>query len=171
MSTNPSDMVDVAASTAPLPKSIFGVLLAQEGGDHLLLPNVAVLEVGNVYEAPAGVEPARWWRGHLDFEGIRVPVVDFELLNQGGAGDPLRARAVFVQTSGRFLQSPVIALLCRGHPHLVDVEPSALHAAANRADDRDELLLARVKLGNTLAAIPDFDTIEAELAQAGAPAR
>lgn len=154
-------------------QSVFGVLLAQEGGDHLLLPNVAVLEVGNVFEPPPGGDAAPWWRGTRAFENRQVPVVDFERLNGGegteaGAG---RMRAIFVQTFGRQLQHPVVALLCRGHPHLVDIEPDALQPETLLDADRDDLLLCRARLGNTLVAVPDLDTLEAELAQAGVAAR
>lgn len=154
-------------------QSVFGVLLAQGGGDHLLLPNVAVLEVGNVFEPPPGSEAAPWWRGQRGFENGEVPVVDFERLNGGGGAEvgAARTRAVFVQTFGRMLQNPVVALLCRGHPHLVDVEPSSLQAAPLADGDRDDLVLCRARLGNTLVAVPDLDTLEAELAQAGVAAR
>lgn len=160
---------DVA--TTALPKSIFAVLLAQENGDHLLLPNVAVLEVGNVFQVPAGNEPARWLRGTVAYEGGQVPVIDFEQLNSGGSSDARRARPVFVQTRGRLLQNPVIALLCRGHPHLVDVEAVALKSEPLATGDRDDLVLCRARLGNTVAVMPDIDTIEAELARAGVAAR
>lgn len=159
------------AATEALPRSIFAVLLAQENGDHLLLPNVAVLEVGNVFQVPAGNEPARWLRGTVAYEGGQVPVVDFEQLNSGGSSDARRARPVFVQTRGRLLQNPVIALLCRGHPHLVDVEPVALKAEPLASGDREDLVLCRARLGNTVAVMPDIDTIEAELARAGVAAR
>lgn len=154
-------------------QSVFGVLLAQEGGDHLLLPNVAVLEVGNVFEPPPGIGSAPWWRGQRPFESAEVPVVDFERLNGGGGaeGGATRTRAVFVQTFGRLLQQPVVALLCRGHPHLVDVEPASLQPAPLTEGDRDDLVLCRARLGNTLVAVPDLDTLEAELAQAGVAAR
>ncbi|MHA7834244.1 MAG: hypothetical protein ACX94A_07170 [Algiphilus sp.] len=153
------------------PQSIFAVLLTQENGDHLLLPNVAVLEVGNVYHAPAGEEPARWLRGTVDHDGIAVPALDFEQLNAGGSSEARRARPVFVQTYGRLLQNPIIALLCRGHPHLVDVEAAALGPESLASSDRDDLVLSRVRLGNTVAVIPDLYTIEAELARAGVAAR
>ena len=155
-------------------QSVFGVLLAQEGGDHLLLPNVAVLEVGNVFQPPPGSDSAPWWRGQRSFESGEVPVVDFERLNGGGgaeAGATRRTRAVFVQTFGRLLQQPVVALLCRGHPQLVDVEAASLQPAPLVEGDRDDLVLCRARLGHTLVAVPDLDTLEAELAQAGVAAR
>lgn len=154
-------------------QSVFGVLLAQESGEHLLLPNVAVLEVGNVFEPPPGSEQTPWWRGQRSFEGREVPVVDFERLNggQGAEAGAGRLRAIFVQTFGRTLQQPVVALLCRGHPHLVDVEAASLQPAPLAESDRDELLLCRARLGNTLVAVPDLDMLEAELANAGAAAR
>lgn len=153
--------------------SVFGVLLAQDGGDHLLLPNVAVLEVGNVFQPPAGIDAAPWWRGERSFEDSNVPVVDFERLNGGTGAEAgaTRMRAIFVQSFGRLLQQPVVALLCRGHPHLVDIEPDALQPEPLLDSDRDDLLLSRARLGNTLVGIPDLDTLEAELAQAGLATR
>lgn len=159
------------AQSQALPQSIFAVLLAQENGDHLLLPNVAVIEVGNLFQVPSGNEPARWLRGTVAYENGQVPVVDFEQLNTGGSSEVRRARPVFVQTRGRLLQNPVIALLCRGHPHLVDVESVALKAEPLATSDRDDLVLCRARLGNTVAVLPDIDTIEAELARAGVAAR
>ncbi|MCR9090350.1 chemotaxis protein CheW [Algiphilus sp.] len=163
--------MNAQAESGGTPQSIFAVLLTQENGDHLLLPNVAVLEVGNIYHAPAGAEPARWLRGTVDHDGIAVPALDLEQLNAGGSSEARRARPVFVQTYGRLLQHPVIALLCRGHPHLVDVEPTALTPEPLGSRDRDDLVLSRVRLGNTVAMIPDLHTIEAELARAGVAAR
>ena len=154
-------------------QSVFGVLLAQEGGDHLLLPNVAVLEVGNVFQPPPGSDSAPWWRGQRSFESGEVPVVDFERLNGGGGAEAgaSRTRAIFVQTFGHMLQNPVVALLCRGHPHLVDGEPESLQPAPLAEGARDDLVLCRARLGNTLVAVPDLDTLEAELAQAGVASR
>lgn len=161
----------MSTASGDLPRSVFGMLLAQEGGDHILLPNVAVIEVGNVFDAEPGSSAAPWWRGTVQHEGVAVPAVDFEALNGGTAGGAQRARAVFVQTFGRLLEQPVIALLCRGHPHLVDVEPNALVPAALTGTDREDLVLCRARLGNTLVLVPDLDTLEAELAHAGAAAR
>ena len=92
--------------------------------------------------------------------------------NLGGAeAGASRTRAIFVQTFGHMLQNPVVALLCRGHPHLVDVEPESLQPAPLAEGDRDDLVLCRARLGNTLVAVPDLDTLEAELAQAGVASR
>lgn len=151
-------------------RHVFGVLLALER-DHLLLPNVAVLEVGNPYEVVPGPGQAPWFCGSRDFEARAVPVVDVEALNSGQAGGTRRARPIFVQTFGLHLQVPAIALLSRGHPHLVDIDEGALQWEPLHDGDRDDLVLCRARLGNTSVLIPDLGVIEAELARAGVAAR
>ena len=113
--------------------SLFTILIALED-DHLILPNVAVAEVMGVDGLQPREDAPAWFMGMLMREGVAVPLIDFEALNGRPSPMPRRARAVFLHTLGNTLQQPMVALLSRGYPHLVNISrtTSALAATASR---------------------------------------
>lgn len=145
---------------------IHAVLLALHG-DSLLLPNVAVAEVlSRDALQPSGNGPP-WLLGHCMWNARSVPVVRFETLNcPGDEPDPRRERIVVLHSVGAHLPSGHLALVIQGYPHLVTLNRSALRPAALDPVDRDELILARVQIASQMTAIPDLETIEAEIARA-----
>ena len=152
-------------------KEIYAVLVTLPN-DTLLLPNVAVVEVvaSDRMKPPATKGPA-WLAGSLQYEGQAVPVIQFEALNGGARTEPTRRTRIAVLhgitgtlNTGRF------GLLCQGYPHLVTLNRAATRNVVKTEGDRDDLVLARVRIANTAAAIPDFDVLEGELAQAFTPA-
>lgn len=145
---------------------LYAVLMAVHD-DTLLLPNSAVAEV----LARDALQPASggpdWLAGHCDWNGRRVPVIRFELLNGGsGGGDARRERIAVLHSLGRAVPGGCIALVALGYPHLVTLNRTAMHAMSLDAADRESLVLARVRIASQVVLIPDFEAIEREIAGA-----
>jgi len=152
-------------------KEIYAVLVTLPN-DTLLLPNSAVAEVlsSDRLQAAGGDAPA-WLAGTVPHEGQQVPVVQFEALNGGARTEPTRrTRIAIVHGITGALRAGRFGVLCQGYPHLVTLNRAATRNTAQLDSDRKDLVLSRVRIANTAAAIPDFDVLEAELAQALAPA-
>lgn len=156
-----------ALTPAPAGKTQLYAVLISLAGDTLLLPNLAVAEV----VARDAVQPAPqlppWLAGTLEHGGRRLPVLRFERLNGGGSeSDTRRERVVIINTLGRHLPSGQFALITQAYPHLVTLNRAALQALPLHDEDRAELLLARVRVANQDALIPDLDRVEIEIARA-----
>lgn len=142
-----------------VPDQLYCVLLALRD-DTLVLPNALVAEA----LAQDALRPAeggeRWLAGHLNWANQRLPVVNFETLN-GGLAAPLgrRSRLVVLHALGERPEDRPCALLCQGYPHLVTLSRAALAPLPLRESDRPEYVLARVRIGNSEALIPDLDRI------------
>ena len=146
-------------------EQIYAVLMALEG-DTLLLPNSAVSEaIPRDRVAPADESTPPWFAGFLDWNGRRVPVVSFEILNGGThSGQSRRERVAIVNTAGVHLQGGTVGIIVQGHPHLVTLNRTAVRAGELRETDRAALVLARARISSQDAVIPDLDVIEADLA-------
>lgn len=143
--------------------------------DVLLLPNAAVAEV-LAYEAlqtDATVAGPDWLAGHCAWNNLRVPVLRFERLN-GGDGqasgtDQRRERMVIFHSLGRHLPGGHLALITQGYPHLVALNRTAVRSAPLRDGDQEAVVLARVRIANQEAVIPDLEGIEMALARLTVP--
>lgn len=156
----------------PLREQVHAVLMTLHQ-DTLLLPNAAVVEVmARDSLQPDEVPGPDWLLGHCEWNNRRIPVVRFERLNGvSDGGDPRRERLVVLSSSGRHLSGGQLAIVTQGYPHLVTLNRKAVRGIPLREADRDELVLARVRIANQEALIPDLEEIEAQLARArlGAP--
>jgi chemosensory pili system protein ChpC len=152
------------------PEQIYAVLVALQG-DTLLLPNLAIAEV----VSHAGLRPAAdgappWFVGVIGWQGLEVPVASFEMLNQGIAeASQRRTRVAVFHTLSARLPSAHYGLLTEGYPHLVTLNRTAVRPEQLRVGDNPEMILSRVRVASTRAAIPNLDRIEERLAQALAP--
>lgn len=148
-------------------EQVYAVLMSVHE-DTLLLPNAAVVEVLPRDALQGGdAQASSWLIGHCDWNNRRVPVVRFELLNNGRvAADPRRERIVVLNSLGRHLASGHLAIVTQGYPHLVTLNQSAVQGTPLRSADRDDLVLSRVRIANQEALIPDLEVLEAEIARA-----
>jgi chemosensory pili system protein ChpC len=144
---------------------VYAVLM-KLAGDTLLLPNAAIAEVVSaerLQEAAAG-GPA-WLAGTINYNELTLPVLRFEVMNGGTqAEDTRRLRVAILHGITERLHAGQYAVLCQGYPHLVTLNREALKKESRAATDREDLVLARVKIANTSALIPNLELMEAELA-------
>jgi chemosensory pili system protein ChpC len=143
-----------------VPEQLYCVLLALRD-DTLVLPNALIAEA----LAQDSLEPqaeggARWLAGEVNWRNQRLQAVNFETLN-GGLAAPLsrRSRMVVLHALGERPEDKPYALVCQGYPHLVTLSRVALAPLPLRESDRPEYVLARVRIGNSEALIPDLDRI------------
>ena len=145
--------------TGTTPAQLYCALIPLRG-DALLLPNAAVAEALSQDALQADDVPVAGRAGRVLWGGQHIPVLHFESLNGGEAGErPRRARLVVLHplTAGC---SPV-AVLSQGYPHLVALSRAAVQSLPLRATDHPDRVLARVRIGNTEALIPNLETVQA----------
>lgn len=145
-------------------KQLYCALIALQE-DTLLLPNAVVAEtIGQDLLTLDGSGP-EWVLGHLSWSQRKLHALRFESLN-GAAAQPLarRSRIVILQGFNEQVDAAPLALVAQGYPHLITVTRDAIHPLPLRASDNPACVLARVRLGNSEALIPDLDHLQ-ELVQ------
>ncbi len=136
-------------------------------GDALLLPNAAVIEVRGIEGLRMRTEPPGWLLGTVDWREHELPVLSLEgLFGRALPTRSRRSRLLVINSVGAGVNNGLLALLCQGYPHLTALNRSALQPLALQANDPDEFVLARVRVANTQAIIPDLAAVEAKVAQA-----
>jgi len=146
-----------------VPHDIYAVLVAI-ADDTLLLPNLAVAEVLGS-ETRRAVDGPAWLAGEIDWSGRRLPVVRIEILNGhlGTGVPPRRQRVLVVHATDHRLTTGLYGIAVEGYPHLVTLNRNAVKPAHLRANDRAEIVAARVNIANQETLIPNLERIEAEL--------
>src|SRR5690606_12755599 len=142
---------------------IRGVLI-QVADARLLLPNATIAEVLS-YAAPEPVADAPdWLLGRIRWRGWQLPLLAFSRFagiaeEQGGLG----SKVVVLKALGGDPKHPFFALLTQGFPRLVTVTEAAL---VSGSDDEalPEGVLARVRLNEDDALVPDLAALEESLA-------
>lgn len=130
-------------------------------GDRALLPAVAVGEVLNMERVELSAGAPNWYIGIKRWGGRELPIVSLE----GVCGRPIpprssRTRLVVVRTPAGGVG---MAIVCQGQPHLAPVNQVALQPAELTAVDPTEFVLARVRIANISAMVPDIEAIEEKL--------
>lgn len=141
---------------------IRGVLI-QVADARLLLPNATIAEVLS-FAAPDPVAGApAWLLGRIRWRGWQLPLLSFSRFagiaaEEGGLG----SKVIVLKALGGDAKHPYFAMLTQGFPRLVTVTEAALATV----DDDGELpagVLARVRLGENDAIVPDLAALEEEL--------
>jgi chemosensory pili system protein ChpC len=149
-------------------EELYAVMIALEH-DTLLLPNAAVAEVVAADSMIRQEEGPEWLLGFYNWNARRVPAISLEALNGGRKPQhSRRERLIIVNSLGSKLAGGVVAFLAQSYPHLITLNRAAIRSLPLNSSDRPELVLTRVKIANSEALIPDFETIEADLVAAGA---
>lgn len=146
-------------STAPDVRQVYCVLITT-ADDILLLPNAAIAEtVGQDALTVNEAEPY-WVAGELEWNRRSLTAIRFETLN-GATHTPLtrRARLVVIQALDAVTSAAPIALVAQGYPHLITVSREAIAPLPLRASDNPNVVLARVRVGNSEALIPSLDRL------------
>ena len=141
---------------------IRGVLI-QVADARLLLPNATIAEVLS-YADPDRVENAPdWLLGRIRWRGWQLPLVSFSRFTsiadeQGGLG----SKVIVLKALGGNPKRPYFALLTQGFPRLVTVTEQTL-ATQEEGDGLPAGVLARVRLNENDAMVPDLAALEQRL--------
>ena len=148
---------------------IRGVLI-QVADARLLLPNATIAEVLSFSEPDPIADAPDWLLGRIRWRGWQLPLVGFSRFTGTGRDEGgLGSKVIVLKALGGDPKHPYIALLTQGFPRLVTVAESALQAV----DDGDELpegVLARVRLNEEEALLPDLAALEQHVTHALAEA-
>ncbi len=138
---------------------LYCVLIAL-ADDTLLLPNAAVAEtVGQEGLTVNEAEP-HWVAGELEWNRRSLTALRFETLNGAGALSlNRRARLVVLQALDAETSAAPLALVAQSYPHLITVTRDAIAALPLRDTDDPAFVLARVRVGNSEALIPNLDAL------------
>ena len=148
---------------------IRGVLI-QVADARLLLPNATIAEVLSFSEPDPIADAPDWLLGRIRWRGWQLPLVGFSRFTGTGRDEGgLGSKVIVLKALGGDPKHPYFALLTQGFPRLVTVAESALQAV----DDGDELpegVLARVRLNEDEALLPDLAALEQHVTHALAEA-
>ena len=138
--------------------NVHSLRIGVTAGD-LILPNAAVAEVVS-YRAPEPVNDApAWFKGIIEWRGLRVPLVDYSQLTDRQPSEPgKRHRIASLNTLNGETDMPFMAIIMDGIPHLVQANQASLTLAEN--DDLPEAVTCRVYSDGEPAEIPDLDVLE-----------
>lgn len=130
---------------------------------NLLLPNVAVAELIDYQDCSADSDAPEWYLGPISWRQHSLPLLSFEAACGGRTLVGGRARIVVLNALGGRDELKFIALLTQGIPRSckVDNQLSYVDVPLN------ELELAAVQVGETVAKIPDLVGLEQWLVDAG----
>lgn len=141
---------------------IRGVLI-QVADARLLLPNATIAEVLSYADPEPVADAPDWLLGRIRWRGWQLPLVAFSRFagiaeEQGGLG----SKVIVLKALGGDPKHPYFALLTQGFPRLVTVTETTLSA---EGDDAELLegVLARVRLNDDDALVPDLAGIEEQI--------
>jgi chemotaxis signal transduction protein len=130
---------------------------------NLLLPNVAVAELIDYQDCSADSDAPEWYLGPISWRQRSLPLLSFEAACGGRTRVGGRARIVVLNALGGRDELKFIALLTQGIPRSCKVDNQLSYVDM----PLDELELAAVQVGETVAKIPDLVALEQRLVDAG----
>jgi len=136
-------------------------LLVPLNQERLIVPRACVAEV--VRYAPLQAEEAMppWFRGHIAWNGHRVPVISFEELAGLTAAEPGgRTRVAILSAIGGRLSTGHFGVLTEGFPQLVRMNREVVQPAARQAWPENGPVICQVRMINEYPLIPDLEAIE-----------
>lgn len=143
---------------------IRGVLI-QVAEARLLLPNATIAEVLSYADPEPVADAPDWLLGRMRWRGWQLPLVSFSRFSgiaedRGGLG----SKVIVLKALGGDAKRPFFALLTQGFPRLVTVTEGSL---ASDSDDAGvpEGVLARVRLNEDDALLPDLTALEDKIAE------
>lgn len=139
--------------------------------DSLLLPNLAIAEVLSKDLLQKHGDGMSALAGHVQWNGRKIPVINFEVLNGAPAKAEIsrRSRVTVLHSIGSH-SLETIGVMTQGYPHLVTLSREAVQPSSLRDTDRADLVLARVRISSQEVLVPDFDAIEYEILRLQEPA-
>jgi len=155
--------------TTPTQHDIRGVLIQVAGG-RLLLPNATIAEVLSYADPEPVADTPDWLLGRIRWRGWQLPLIAFSRLTglaseSGGLG----SKVIVLKALGGDPKFPYFALLTQGFPRLVTVSRDGLLVDAD-GDALPAGVLAKVRLNEDSAFVPDLKVVEALIGDALAQA-
>lgn len=144
---------------------IRGVLI-QVAEARLLLPNATIAEVLSYADPEPVADAPDWLLGRMRWRGWQLPLVSFSRFaglaeDHGGLG----SKVIVLKALGGDAKHPFFALLTQGFPRLVTVTEGSLVSDSDEAEV-PEGVLARVRLNEDDALLPDLTALEERIAEA-----
>ncbi|QIL21359.1 chemotaxis protein CheW [Thermomonas sp. HDW16] len=144
---------------------IRGVLI-QVADARLLLPNATIAEVLSYADPEPVADAPDWLLGRIRWRGWQLPLVAFSRFTgiadeRGGLG----SKVIVLKALGGDPKHPFFALLTQGFPRLVTVTEAALTSDSDDAAV-PEGVLARVRLNEDDALLPDLVALEEKIGEA-----
>lgn len=148
-------------STTDVPDQIDCLLMPLKD-KTLVLPNVAVAEIIPFTQLQQVYSEGEWLIGHIDWRGVEVPAVCYEMLcDQPAPEMDSRARFAVINGVGNHVGMPFYALLLQGIPRLIYIREEDIQEVdvlnAGRFDQKS------VTLDRETVIIPNLDLLEEEL--------
>jgi len=140
-------------------QSIISSLYLPVSEKKLLLPNVCVAEVVDYQEPTKQEGLPDYYLGKVNWRGIEVPVVSYEIANGAkSVRKATSARIAVVNTVGGDNQKlPFFAIVTRGIPRLVKITEDSIKTSKKKKGPADAAL---VRVDGEDAAIPKIDFLE-----------
>jgi len=128
----------------------------------LILPNVAVAEIVPFSHLLTTASNVDWMLGRIDWRGVPIPVVCYEMLsNQGAPAPNPDARFAIINGVGNHAEMPFYAMLVQGIPRLMHVHEDDIQTVeAMNMGPYDQ---SAVTIEREPAIIPNLDLVEQEL--------
>ena len=130
--------------------------------NRLIVPRACVAEVVRYVTPEGGDDSPSWFRGEIDWNNLRIPVVSFEELcglEHAAPGGRTRI-AVFHSVSGK-LENGYVGIMTEGFPQLVRVNRDVLTLDDRHAWPADGPVICQVRMINEYPLIPDLEQLEA----------
>lgn len=129
---------------------------------NLILPNVAVAEIVPFSHLLTTASNVDWMLGRIDWRGVPIPVVCYEMLcNQGAPAPNPNARFAIINGVGNHAQMPFYAMLVQGIPRLMHINQDDVKPV--EAFNIGTFDKSSVSIDQEAAIIPDLDLVEQEL--------
>jgi len=160
----------MSAVPQELTANIIRGVLIQVADARLLLPNATIAEVLSYADPEPVADAPDWLLGRIRWRGWQLPLVAFSRFTgmadeRGGLG----SKVIVLKALGGDEKRPFFALLTQGFPRLVTVTEAALESQGDDAQV-PEGILARVRLNEDDALVPDLVALEDRIAEALAEA-
>ncbi len=143
-------------------------LLIPLRGERLLVPRICVAEViafADTPDQPEGDAPS-WLVGTVEWSGRRIPVITLDSSPEKSAEKRRgRRRIVIFHALTPALSGRAYGVLTQGFPQLVRVNKDVLSADPDYSPPKDRPILCRVRMIHEYPVIPDFESLEAMIAE------
>jgi len=128
---------------------------------RLIVPRSCVEEVVR-YASPEEEDSGPdWFRGFISWNGLRVPIVQFEELCGLAAPNPGgRTRVAIFNGLAGLVEDGVFGVLTEGFPQLVRVNRDVMQVHDEHAWPDDGPVICQIKMINEYPLIPDLEKIE-----------